>query len=396
VLSLALVGSLLACAPTAAPTGSAARSGAPSGAAPSAPGTGAAGSSATAATAAQAGAAAATTVSPALQAVIDGARKEGSLSFIWGEGTFGGTDGVREIAAGLNARYGLNLDVRFTPGPAMPTVAARVLEEYQAGRPASTDLVVGYANHMYTLMQGGALAAVDWASWAPDVQEPRLLAADGGAVTFESSVQGITYNSSRVAPADVPRSMEDLLKPQYKNRLASTPYASGFDRLATPEMWGEARTLEYTAKLADQVAGLIRCNEKDRLLSGEFDLFALDCSHNDAFAMRARGLPIDFQTASDAPFILLLYMGVPKNAPHPNAARLWVDYVLSREGQDTLDAREFSDSHLLPGSKMAPIVAKMQEGDGKLLIVDVNFYQTHDEALLTRTLTQIQRIIQKQ
>src|SRR5262249_44550756 len=266
----------------------------------------------------------------------------------------------------------------------------------QAGRPATTDVVIGYANHMYTLMQGGALAPVDWARWAPNVQEPRLLAPDGVAVTYEASMQGITYNTSRVAAAEVPRSMEDLLKPQYRGRIASTPYASGFDRLATPEMWGEARTLDYTARLADQVAGLIRCNEKQRLLTGEFDIFALDCSHGDAFQMRAEGMPIDFTTASDAPFVLLLYMGVPKNAAHPNAARLWVNYLLGREGQDLLYERDFSDSHLLPGSKLGPSIQKLQEGSTPILVVDVPFYQTHDEALLTKTLTQIQRVLNKQ
>jgi len=189
ILSAALVAAAVACAPTAAPSGSAA---------PSA-GAGAAG--------AQAAAAPATTeqqFSPELQAMIEAARKEGSLSFVWGEGTLGGNDGVKRLAERFNRYYGLNLDVRFTPGPAMPTVAARVLEENQAGRPASTDIVIGYANHMYTLMQGGALAAIDWASWAPNVQDPRLLAADGGAVAFESSVQGITYNTQHVAPSEVP------------------------------------------------------------------------------------------------------------------------------------------------------------------------------------------------
>ena len=334
--------------------------------------------------------------SPELQRLIDAARQEGRLSFVWGEGTLGGSQGIQRLADGFNRHYGLNIDVRFTPGPAMPNVAGRVVEEYQAGRQASTDVYVGYANHVYSIMQGDALAAVDWRSWAPNVQDPRLLAPDGMAVTFESSMQGITYNSQRVRPEDVPTSMEDLLKPQYKGRIASTPYASGFDRLAIPETWGEQRTLEYTRRLADQVAGLIRCNEKERLLSGEFDIFALDCSHNDAFRMRAAGAPINFQTASDAPFILQLYMGVPKNAPHPNAARLWVNYVLSREAQEMIWEREFSDSHLLEGSKMAVEVAKLQERSPKLLIVDVAFYQTHDEAYLNRVLNEIQKVLQKQ
>ena len=276
----------------------------------------------------------------------------------------------------------------------MPNVASRLVEEYQAGRQSSTDVYVGYANHVYSIMQGDALAPVDWQGWAPNVQDPRLLAPDGKAVTFESSIQGITYHSGRLRPDEVPTSMQDLLKPQYKGRLASTPYASGFDRMVV--MWGEQPTLDYTRRLADQVSGLIRCNEKERLLNGEFDLFALDCSHNDAFRMRAEGLPIGYQTASDAPFILQLYMGVPKHAPHPNAARLWVNYALGPEAQALIYEREFSDSHLVPGSKMAAEVAKLQERSPQLLVVDVNFYQTHDETYLNRVLNDVQKLLLKQ
>jgi iron(III) transport system substrate-binding protein len=277
----------------------------------------------------------------------------------------------------------------------MPEVAAKVVQEYQAGRPASTDVVVGYANHMYTLMQADALATIDWASWAPNVQDPRLIAPGGGAVTFQSSMQGITYNTQRVGADEVPRSMEALLEPRYKGRVASTPYASGFDRLAIPEMWGEQRTREYATRLADQVAGLIRCNEKERLLSGEFDIFALDCSHSDAFRMRAHGAPIGFLMAADAPFVLLLYMGIPKNAPHPNAARLWANYLLSREAQELLYESDFSDTHLLEGSRTAPLIREREAAGSKILYVDVAFYQTHDEAQLTKSLGDIQRILQK-
>jgi ABC-type Fe3+ transport system substrate-binding protein len=255
--------------------------------------------------------------------------------------------------------------------------------------------VVGYANHVYSLIQADAAAPIDWASWAPNVQDPRLVAPGGGAVTFESSMQGITYNSQRVAPDEVPRSMEALLEPRYKGRVASTPYASGFDRLAIPEQWGEQRTREYARALADQVAGLIRCNEKERLLSGEFDIFALDCSHADAFRMRAQGAPIGFLMASDAPFVLLLYMGVPKNAPHPNAARLWVNYLLSREAQDLMYDVDYGDSHLLEGSRTAPLIREREAAGSKILYVDVQFYQTHDEEQLTKSLAEIQRILQK-
>src|ERR1700689_1714319 len=73
----------------------------------------------------------------ALQSVIDGARQEGQLSIVVGEGTLGGWNPGR--AAGFKKCSGLNLDVRFPPGPPMPNMVAAVIQQYQAHKPAVTD-----------------------------------------------------------------------------------------------------------------------------------------------------------------------------------------------------------------------------------------------------------------
>jgi iron(III) transport system substrate-binding protein len=339
---------------------------------------------------------AAPAASPALQAIVEGARREGQLNLVWGETTAGGIEGIPRMAEGLNRRFGLNLDVRFTPGPSMPNMSAKIGEEYRAGRPSTTDIMVGFGGHIAPLVQADALEPVDWASWAPNVQEPRLTARGGRAVTFQSSLQGATYNTNRVRPDEVPKTLEDLLQPQYKGRIASTPYASGFDRLPVPELWGEQRTMEFMRRFADQLGGLIRCLETQRIISGEFDMLVLDCSPSNTLAAKAKGAPLDYALLSDAPFAQLLYMAVPRNAAHPNAAKLWIDYVVSREGQDILYETNFSDSHLVPGSKTAPWIERVQAAGGKIMEIDLDFYETHDERELQRTLDEIVRILQKQ
>lgn len=136
-----------------------------------------------------------------------------------------------------------------------------------------------------------------------------------------------------------------MLKPEYKGRVASTPYAAYFDLLSTDELWGRDRTFDYVTRLSEQAAGLIRCNESERLISGEFDLLAIDCSQSDTFKAKAQGAPLDYVVPTDAPLLLYLYVGVPKTAPHPNAAKLWVNYLLSREAQDVLYESNFQDLH---------------------------------------------------
>src|SRR4051794_31825059 len=63
---------------------------------------------------------------PALQTLIDAARQEGAIELVWGEGSVGGREGTRRLVDGINREYGLNLDVRFTPGPSFPEMVARL------------------------------------------------------------------------------------------------------------------------------------------------------------------------------------------------------------------------------------------------------------------------------
>ena len=72
----------------------------------------------------------------------------------------------------------------------MPNMSAKLEDEYRAGRAATTDIMVGFGGHIVPLVQADALEEVDWASWAPNVQDPRLAARGGRAVTFQSSLQG--------------------------------------------------------------------------------------------------------------------------------------------------------------------------------------------------------------
>jgi iron(III) transport system substrate-binding protein len=339
--------------------------------------------------------ASATSVDPGLQALVDGARREGALSLIWGDGTMGGTEGIRRLADGFNKQYGLNLDVRFTPGPSMPNMAARVAEEYTAGRPAATDILVGYANHIMAAMQAGAIEQVDWASWAPNVQRPELVAAGGAAVAFQSSWPGIIYNAQHVRPDEVPHTLQDLLKPQYKGRIASTPYAASFDQVAAPEVWGEERTFAYVRQLADQVAGLIRCNETQRLTSGEFDVLALACSQNGAMEEKHKGAPIEFLIPADAPLLVPLYAAVPKHAAHPNAAKLWINYLMSREAQDVVYEINGADNHEVPGSKAAKDLEHFQGAGLKFTRIDIAFYENNDERL-GPVRDELQRILTRQ
>jgi iron(III) transport system substrate-binding protein len=350
-----------------------------------------------AATAAQAPAAAqAWPGADKLKALVEDARKEGQLALVWGNNTAGGAEAAQQWIEGFNKLYGLNVNVRFTPGPSMPDMATKIIQEFQAQRPSTSDVMIGSEAHIVALMQAGALEPVDWASWAPNIQDKQLFATpDGIAVTMGSRTPGITYNTKKVAPAEVPKTMADLLKPEYKGRIASTPYAAMFDRLASSEMWGEPRTFEYVTKLSQQVGGLLRCGEMERIVSGEFDVFALDCGNYDVLKWQEKGAPVAHVVPTDAATIVYWYMGVPKNATHPAAAKLFINYVLGREGQEILNKTDRTDLHLIKGSRTGETVDRLRATGATVSTVDVEFVLRNDDKQLDRIRTQLQDILQR-
>ncbi|HLH21185.1 MAG TPA: ABC transporter substrate-binding protein [Chloroflexota bacterium] len=393
IASLGLV-ALVACAPATAPAASASRPTAGAESRPAPAGSPQAEGQATAPAGSSQNSGAGAAASPALQAVIDGARQEGQLTLAWD--SIDDSDVRQRLAAGFDRAYGLNVNVQWSAGLSMPQMASRIAQEYQAGRPATSDVLLGSESHVVAMMRADALTPVDWTSWAPHIRDARLVAPNGVAVELATRTPGITYNTSRLSGGAVPASMQDLLKPEYKGRLASTTYAANFDRLASPQLWGRQRTLDYVAKLADQVAGLIRCGEPERVANGEFDLLALDCGAEDARSLQVKGAPLGHVIASDAALLSYWYLGVPRNAAHPNAAKLWVDYMLSREGQDLMYESDYLDHHLVPGSKVAPDIERLQASGIKFTEINVQFVQRDDPQAVESVRAELQNLLQKQ
>lgn len=330
------------------------------------------------------------------KALVAAARKEGQLVLVWGDGAVGGAEGAKMLGEGLNKHYGLNLNVQYTPGPAMPEMGSKILLEFQTDRPASSDVMIGSETHFPPLMQAKALEAIDWASWSANIKDPRLLGMpDGTSVRVASRIPGITYNTDKIQGDAVPKSMEDLLKPQYKGKIASTPYAAMFDRLASDDWWGQQKTVDYVTKLSAQVSGLIRCGETERIASGEFPLLALDCGTDASLRGQAQGQHLAQVIPSDAAALVYWYMGVPKNAAHPNAAKLFIDYLMSREGQDIMWKTSSDENYLVPGSHSAAAIQKLESEGVKFTQVDIKFVLDHNEKKVSAIRKQLQDILAK-
>jgi iron(III) transport system substrate-binding protein len=286
---------------------------------------------------------------PAMRAVIQGAEKEGTLLITWGN-ILNGPDGAREMEQRVNAKFGTHLKFIYTPGPSQPEMAGRIAQEAAAGRPASTDLFgTSMSNENAALFQ-----TIDWRQYIPGFPEGEMR-FDKRGVAYATVLWGITYNTNLVAKNDVPKSLKDLLKPQWQGKVGVRVTSTDTGFLALPSVLGEKGVISYYQALLAQSGGLLRCGSEERISSGEFLFFFPDCGTGRLLAMH--GAPIAQVIPSEGGAVFDWLAGIPKNAPHPNAARLYIAYLMTREGQDFVWQAMGADSELLPGSKMGPIVA---------------------------------------
>jgi len=176
---------------------------------------------------------------------------------------------------------------------------------------------------------------------------------------------GLAYNTKLVAPDKIPQSYEDLLKPWYKGKLAwRIGSASGTPLFITNlrVAWGESRALAYFKKLAKQKivnfgSGSAR-TLVDRVIAGEYPI-ALNIFAHHPLISKAKGAPVNTKlldpTASSAGTL-----GIIKGAPHPYAALLLADYILSPSGQRTLARANYfpADPNIPPRKMLAPVIPK--------------------------------------
>ena len=314
-------------------------------------------------------------VTPELQKVIDAARQEGALALSWAPGFLGDAEGAERLISGFKKYYGLDIDVKFTPGSGQGETATKIEQEHRANLPATTDVLSMNSSGALQVAERGILLKVDWKEFSGHITD-KMISVDGAAVGVQAWVLGIVYHTGRVSAQDVPKTMQDLLDPKYKGRIYTTPFGGGFDLLASPEGWGRERTIAYAQKFAKQVGGL--GFNIQPILSGEFDIMALIVPPSSALKAKKEGAPVEFVIPQDAALLYQNLMAVPVNAAHPNAAKLFIDYLMSPSGQTILRETDFADSPLVEGSFTGKQIEEAESKGAKFINADVAFYARQD------------------
>ena len=269
----------------------------------------------------------ATAVTPAL---IEAARKEGKLAF------------YSAIELPISERYARAFEAKY-PGIAVRVErsgAERIFQrigQEQASNINAVDLVCSTdPAHFLTWKRNGWLAP-----YIPEEVAQHFPAEhidpDGMSATMCAWFCTMAYNTKLVKPEDVPKSFNDLLDPKWKGKLVKAhPGYSGAILTATFLL---ARDLGWTfyEKLAQQRVMQVQsaADPPKKIAIGERAVQA-DGNDYSVYLLKDAGQSVDVVYPTEGVPLIIVPNGIFKNAPSPNAARLFQSYLLSAEAQQML------------------------------------------------------------
>ena len=287
--------------------------------------------------------------------LIRGAKGERELNLIAGASAYGDEPGIRALNVAFNKRFDLDAHIGFTPGPSMPAMASRITTEFKGNRASSTGVFLGPISTFVSLDRDGVLEHVDWARIFPWINRNMTIAPNGEGLLFWTDADGIVY-SPKVLPAEkAPKRYEDLVDPRFSGawagKLALAPYPDWLAELTVT--WNVERVLEFAKKLVAISGGSLRYSEAQPLIDGQFALMANEGSAMELkWFWEAKGVPLNVVFGANPSNCDYYQIGVPKNSPTPNLAKLFVGFMVSPEAQAITDRIGAQSSHLSPGTRM--------------------------------------------
>ena len=260
--------------------------------------------------------------------LLAGAKKEGAVIIY----TSLNTQDSGPLAAAFEKKYGVRTQLWRS---ASERVVQRAVTEARAGRFAC-DVIETNGPEMEALYRERLLDEFRSPSFAEVA--PAAFPTHRQYVADRFNFFTIGYNTNLVKPAEVPHTYDDLLDPRFVGRIGlEAGDIDWFGAMVTH--MGEQKGLAYFRTLAT-MRPHIRSGHTlvgQLVASGEIPL-AVNLYNHNAERLTVQGAPIRWKALAPT-FGRPNAVGVARHAPHPHAALLFADFLLSREGQTILKAR---------------------------------------------------------
>ena len=258
---------------------------------------------------------------------------------------------LRPIATAFGKAYGIRLV--FARSDSQDTLL-KITSEARAGQPRSD--LFSMTNGVQNLIDAGAVIPLDCPNAAHLPEDLRSPAHDWVATNTYTSTPAV--NTDLVPETEFPKTYDDLLLPRWKGQMVWKPNdisgAPGFIGNVLSSA-GEERGMDYLRRLSAQKIKIVDASVRgvlDQVIAGSYPLVLQIFNHHAAISA-AMGAPVAWLPLSPAG-VVLECAGVVKGGPHPNAARLLVNFILSAPGQTIMQQANYLPSSpdipaLIPG-----------------------------------------------
>jgi iron(III) transport system substrate-binding protein len=249
-------------------------------------------------------------------------------------------------------KYGIKVDIVRAPSQIMYQRLEQDLSQSTGNADVFSSVDVG---NFVTLKKNGSLLAYKPEAVAQIEPAFRDLDPDNFFHATLASIIIIAYNNQKVKPEDAPKSWSDLLDAKWKGKIAlGHPAYSGFAGNWAAQMsklYGKTY-FEKLEVLQPQV-GRSLFDAINLVSSGERLVTASPIAP--ILESADKGNPLTVQYPTEGAILVLTPSGIVKNAPHPNAARLFMEFMLGAEFNKILAEAHYetmrSDVKPLPGAK---------------------------------------------
>ena len=267
--------------------------------------------------------------------IVAAAKKEGELMLY---SSLTQEDQLR-LAADFKRRYGIT--VKSWRG-SQANILQRVLGEARGVR-FEADVIETNAPQLDVLARAKLLQKMN----SPYIEQellPETMPTHGEWAPDRLNLLVYAYNTNSVKSADVPKAWQDLLDPKWKGRIGmESTNVEWFAALV--DSLGEKPGLDLFRRMSDGGVAVRtgHTHSTGLVIAGEIPLMLGVYSH-DVDRMKAKGAPVNWFVLPPA-VVLPSAVAVLRRAPHPNAAALFYDYMLT-EGQ-----RFYTEVHRVPANK---------------------------------------------
>lgn len=280
---------------------------------------------------------------PDRQAFLEaGARKEGKL-LIYAVGTQ-----IRPVMKAFRKKYPFISYQLFRAGSAK--IARKVLEEYKAGYYKVDAFELNVAA-LGAIRDAGFLATYETpmaANFPKDVIEPKK-----HWIVARESYLSLGFNTTKVSTAEAPKTLDDLLDPKWKGKMAISARSSTLGNFVGSLVLTKGE--DFVRKLGQQNIRVYKTSGRalaNLVVSGEVALSpAIYNSH--VFSSRKKGGQIAWRALGPV-YVTVTGAAVPARSNSPHAAMLLMDFLLSKVAQKAYAKLGYSSARTDMPSKSGP------------------------------------------